>query len=88
VFATPYGELLTDWSDLAPAMLVKIAESYAAAFAESEKPDARARRYLTLAAFAKQFGLDRAASGYARQATQLSPSVRSEVDVALGKSTE
>ena len=88
VFATPYGELLTDWSDLAPAMLVKMAESYVTIFAESEKPDVRARRYLVLTAFAKQYGLDRAASGYARQATQLSPSMQNEVAAALGKSAE
>src|SRR5207249_6925185 len=64
IFATPYGELVNDWRELTPESLMRLGESYAVATVRTEKPEARARRYLMLAVFCKQYGMDRAAAGY------------------------
>lgn len=87
VFATPYGELVTDWRDLAPATLVKLAEFYATTLRPAEKPEQTGRRYLALAVFCKQYGMDRAAAAYERQAMELMPSLRDEAEKILGKAT-
>jgi hypothetical protein len=84
IFATPYGELVANWGDLPPATLQKLAESYATAFAGMDKPSTGARRYLLLAAFAKQFGSDRLGV-YLKQAAQLSPEVVPEIERVFGK---
>jgi hypothetical protein len=85
VFATPYGEVVTDWRDLAPVTLVKLAEFYATSVAQTEKVELRARRYLGLAVFCKQYGLDRAAGAYVRQATELMPALKQEAEKVFGK---
>ncbi len=87
VFATPYGELLTDWRDLAPGTLRGLAESYATASAPTEKAEAQARRYLLLAAYCKQYGLDRWAAGYSQQATKLYPALQEQVNLIFGKTS-
>ncbi len=86
VFSTQYGEVLTDWSDLAPPMLIKLAVFYVNAFTQTEKPDARARRYLLLAVFCRQYGLDRSATGYLRQAQLLQPNLPAEAELIFGNS--
>ncbi len=83
VFANPYGELMAKWSELAPATWMQLAEWYAAEFASTESPATQARRYLTLAAFARQFGSERAAS-YWKRAMQLAPSLQPEIKRAFG----
>ncbi len=85
VFSTQYGELVSEWSDLAPATLQKIAEDYATAFAQTDKPETIARRYLTLAVFCKQYGLDRAAGIHAQQAIKLAPALQGQLDVVFRK---
>jgi hypothetical protein len=83
VFANPYGELMAKWSDLAPATLMQLAEWYASGFASSEPPATQARRYLTLAAFARQFGSERAAA-YWKRAMQLAPGIGADIEHAFG----
>lgn len=85
VFATQFGDILTDWRDLAPAMLMKLAEFYAAGFSATEKPDVQARRYLRLAAFAKASGMDAAVPIYTRKAITLSPDIQKEAESIFGK---
>jgi hypothetical protein len=85
VFATPYGELVTDWQDLAPATVVKLAEFYLASRAHTEKAEPLARRHFGLAVFCKQYGPERAATGYARQATRMMPALQTEADAIFGK---
>ncbi len=85
VFSTQYGELVSEWRDLAPATLQKIAEDYATASTQTDKPETIARRYLTLAAFCKQYGLDRAAGIYAQQAIKLAPALQGQLDVVFRK---
>ncbi len=83
VFANPYGELMEKWSELAPVTLMQLAEWYAAEFASTESPAMQARRYLTLAAFARQFGSERAAA-YWKRALQLAPSLQPEIKRSFG----
>lgn len=84
VFTSQYGEVLTDWSDLAPPMLIKLAVFYANASTQTEKADVRARRYLLLAVFCRQYGLDRSATGYLRQAELLQPTLPAEAELVFG----
>lgn len=85
IFATPYGELVANWTDLPPVSLQKLAEFYATTFAPTDKPATIGRRYLLLAAFSKQFGSDRLAA-YLKQAAQLAPDVLPEIEKVFGKS--
>jgi hypothetical protein len=84
ICATPYGEIASDWRDFAPAALIQLADFYVAATAATETPAAHALRFLRLAIFCKQYGQDRIAGDYARQAVQLQPSLQGEVDSILG----
>ncbi|NQU10964.1 serine/threonine protein kinase [bacterium] len=79
IVATEYGELVTKWIELTPDELMKVAATYATVFAAAENAEAQANRYLLLAAFARQFGQDRAATGYASKATQLVPALKEKV---------
>jgi serine/threonine protein kinase len=85
VFATPYGELVTDWRDLPASMYVRMGQFYAAALGATEKPAERALRYLELAAFSKQYGMEREAIAFGRQAAQLDPALQARVDKLLEK---
>jgi serine/threonine protein kinase len=82
----PYGELLINWSDLSPATLQKLGEFYATTFAPADKPASIARRYLTLAALAKQFGSERVPT-YLKMAAQTMPAIQPEIEQAFGKDT-
>ena len=79
VFSNPYGELVTSWNDLPPTTWIKLGEFYANNFAAVEKPELRARRYLQLAAFCKQYAPDHA-EAFSRQAVQLLPTLQTDVD--------
>ena len=85
VFTTPYGELVTDWRDMAPATLVKLADFYATTFAARETVTDQARRYFLMAAFSKQYDLERQAQACAARAVQLNPALQSQVDSLLPK---
>lgn len=85
VFATPYGEVVTDWRDLSPVTFIKLAEFYVTSLAASEKAEPLARRHLALAVFCKQYSLDRAAAAHLRQATQIMPALQPEVEAVFGK---
>jgi hypothetical protein len=84
IFTTPYGELTSEWRNLTPAAIVKVGEFYATAFAATEKTDTRARRYLLLAVFCKQYGLDRGVTPYLNQARQLQPALPAEAEWIFG----
>ena len=79
VFGTAYGELTSAWSDLPNWALRQLAFFYATAFAPSEMPAVQGHRYLTLAAFAKQYRLSESAAIAARRAIQISPDLRQDV---------
>jgi hypothetical protein len=83
VFLLPYGEITTEWRDLPPAALLKLAMTYAQAFAATDKPDVLARRYFTLALFCRQFGFEGAVSGYQQQAARLQPALQGEMDSVI-----
>lgn len=82
-FVLPYGEMQAEWRDFAPATLQKLGEFYAQAFAASEKPAIRARRYVAVAVFAKYYNLNFAND--LKQATQLDPAIESEIEPIFGK---
>jgi hypothetical protein len=88
VFITQYGEARTPWAEMPPLSLVRLAEHYAAASARTEPPETRARRFLRLAVFAKQYGSDQAAAAYAQQAIRLQPALQAELDLILGAEPE
>ena len=73
------GEMLIEWRDLTPETLVKMAQSYA----QPGKPAIRARRYLLVALFAKQFNLK--FDDDLKLVTQLDPTLQPEVDLLFGK---
>jgi len=77
ILQLPFGEQIMSWRDLPPAAFIKMGAAYAGA-AAAETADSRARRYLQLAAFCKQFGQDKAATAYAQQALQLAPDLQAE----------
>ena len=78
-FSTAYGELTVAWSDLPNSALRQLAFFYATAFAPSEMPAVQGHRYLTLAAFARQYRLSDSAAIAARRAIQISPDLRQDV---------
>lgn len=84
IFALPEGESVREWRDLAPASLAKIADNHARFFSATEKPEGSAARYLSLAVFCKQYGLDRFVDGYAQMAVKLQPSLQGELTKILG----
>ncbi len=88
VCRTPYGEVLTDWGELEPSTLLKLAEYYLTTFWKNEGTEITARRCLTLAAFCKHYEMDRQAVDYAKQAAILQPAFREDVDIVLGKTPE
>ncbi len=83
VFQLPYGEMQSEWRDFAPATMQKLGEYYAQAFQATEKPPLRARRYMALAVFAKQFNLNFATDQ--KMAVQLDPAMQAEIDTVFGK---
>jgi serine/threonine protein kinase len=83
ILSTPYGELVTDWRDLSPGMLEKMGQFYLNAFAPTEKPEQRAQRCVQLAVFCKQYGMDREAVVFGRQAVQFNPAIQDQVDSLL-----
>jgi hypothetical protein len=85
-FQLPYGEMQSDWRDFAPATWQKLGEFYAQAYAASEKPPLRARRYLALAVLAKQYNLNYTSD--LKQAAQLDPSLQPDIDLIFGKSAD
>jgi len=80
VCSTPYGEIVSDWRDLAPTALVKLADFYAAANSVTDTPAVRGQRLLRLAVFCKQYGLESQAIDYAQRAIEQQPSLQPEVD--------
>jgi serine/threonine protein kinase len=84
-FTTPYGELASSWGDFAPETLQALAEYYAGTSAQTDPPENVGRRYLTLAVFSRQYGLDRAAASYAQQAARLAPDLQTQIDLIFGK---
>jgi serine/threonine protein kinase len=79
VFTAPYGSLRIAWSDIPTSALRQLAFFYAAAFQQSEMAAAQGHRYLTLAAFGKQYNLSDTAAIAARRAIQISPDLRQDV---------
>jgi hypothetical protein len=79
IFSTPYGELVSEWRDLAPGTIQQIAMNYAAVFEKLEKPEIQARRYLAMAAFCKQYGLA-ATDDCIQRAVKFSPELQKTVD--------
>jgi len=75
----PYGEITIAWSDLPNWALRQLAFFYATAFQQSEMAAAQGHRYLTLAAFAKQYRLSESAAIASRRAIQISPALRQDV---------
>ncbi len=71
--ATQYGELVHTWVELPPAEIIKLAAHYAGAPADGQNNRERGRRYLRLAAFARQYGSDKIAADAARRAGDLLP---------------
>ena len=84
-FGTQYGELAQSWTEFLPGELLKVAGSYATTSAASEPAASQARRYLMLALFAKQYGLDRAVDSYSQRAIQLQPAIEAELKRLTGK---
>ena len=80
VCSTPYGEIVSDWRDLAPAALIKLADFYATANAATDTPAARGQRFLRLAIFCRQYGQESPAIDYAQRAVEQQPSLQPEVD--------
>jgi hypothetical protein len=80
VCTTPNGEVASDWSDLAPAAIVQLADYEAAATASIETPAVHAVRLLRTAVFCKQYAQDPVGNKYAQEAVKLQPSLQSEVD--------
>jgi serine/threonine protein kinase len=80
VCSTPYGEIVSDWRDLTPVALIKLADFYAMANAATDTPDARGQRFLRLAIFCKQYGQESPAIDYAQRAVEQQPSLQLEVD--------
>ena len=85
MFTTPYGDLVTDWRDMSPATLVKLADYYTAAFSTSETAADQAHRYLLMAVFSKQYDLEKQAQACAARAVQLNPALQPQVDSLLPK---
>ena len=82
-FQLPYGELATDWREVLPGSFQKAGEFYYQAGATTEKPAARARRCVALAAFTRAY---RGKSDvYLKQAAQLDPAIQKEIDAAFGQ---
>lgn len=86
-FTTPYGELASSWGDFAPETLQALAGYYAGTSAQTDQPESVARRYLTLAVFCRQYGLNRAAASYAQQAARLAPDLQTQLDLIFGKTS-
>jgi hypothetical protein len=87
VFATPYGEVLNNWSDLPPTELVQMARTYARNAATTESAEELARRYLRLAVFCKQFNQPKTMLAAAQQAVKLAPSLEEELTRLVGPLT-
>ncbi len=84
VFATQFGEMIKNWRDFAPTELIRLAASYLAVNAATEKPEQQAHRYLLLAAFCKQYDQDQLANSYAQQAVRLDPALHDQLAQIVG----
>jgi len=83
IFRTQFGVISVKWRDLASDSMAQLAEFYATAFAGNESVETRAHRYLALAAFDKQYGLEQQAGRCAKQAAQFLPELQPQVDLIL-----
>jgi len=78
--ATSNGEVASDWHDLSPMAIVKLADYYATITAAMESPADHAMRLWRTAVFCKQYAQDSVGDNYAQQAVKLQPSLQGEVD--------
>jgi len=80
-----YGATSVRWGDLAPGMLIRMAEYYGAVLAGLDSPALVARRQLRQAAFCHQYAMEDRAAFHATEALRLDASLRPEVLDVFGK---